>query len=64
MLLESYIPAKPFPTSGIEDMALKKKKTDEPKYATKNKRIRYSNKRTRYSKNGAPFRTNDSPARK
>lgn len=28
-------PAKAFPTSGISEMALSKKKTDAPKYATK-----------------------------
>lgn len=38
-------------------MALKKKKTDEPKYATKNKR-------TKYSKNGVPFPVNDSLLKK
>lgn len=56
-VMHNLIPAKLFPTSGIEEMALRKKKTDEPKYATKNKR-------TRYSKNGVTFPANDSPARK
>lgn len=51
------VPAKAFPTSGIEEMVLRKKKTDEPKYATKNRRDRYAN-------NGDPFPAIDSPARK
>jgi hypothetical protein len=38
-------------------MVLRKKKTDEPKYATKNRRARYAN-------NGDPFPAIDSPARK
>jgi len=51
------IPAKAFPTSGIEEIALRKKNTADPKYATKNRS-------TKYWKSGAPFPVNDSPARK
>lgn len=58
MLLQGVsVPAKAFPVSGIEDTALRKKKTDEPKYATRNKRSRYSTK-------AVPFPENDSPTRK
>lgn len=51
------IPAKAFPTSGIAEIALRKKNTDDPKYATKNRS-------SKYWKNGAPFPVGDSPTRK
>lgn len=52
-----HLPAKAFPISGIEETALRKKKTDEPKYATRNKS-------SRYSKKAAPLPDNGSPTRK
>lgn len=54
---KNSVPAKAFPTSGIGETELRTKKTDEPKYATKNKR-------TMYVKSGTPFPANDRPARK
>lgn len=54
---EAKVPDKAFPISGIEEMALRKKKTDDPKFATKKSR-------TRYSKKGAPFPSSGNPAKK